>query len=92
MSKSCVPNKDFVFTFSTENYHLPNYIFGRTDISSSAMLSFIPKFCDLNIDDAYKASINGTPYETDIDNVKGDYIFLIDRSGSMKGDKMEKAK
>jgi hypothetical protein len=45
---------------------LPNYVFGRTDVSSSAMLSFIPKFCNLAVDDAYKASVKGTPYESEI--------------------------
>jgi len=59
MTKSCVPNKDFVFTFTTEDYQLPSYVFGRTDAGSTAMISFIPKFCTLNIDDAYKASVEG---------------------------------
>jgi len=62
MTDACVPNKDFVFSYTTENYELPNYVFGRTDVSSSAMLSFIPKFCTLTLDDAYKASVKGTPY------------------------------
>lgn len=35
------------------------------------MISFIPKFCDLNVNDAYQASITNTPYEVDIDNAKG---------------------
>ena len=65
---------------------------GKTDASSSVMLSFIPKFCSLDINDAYKASIEKTPYETDLDSAKGDYIFLLDRSGSMGGSRIEKAK
>ncbi len=28
-----------------EDFHLPNYVYSRNDISSSLMLSFIPKFC-----------------------------------------------
>jgi len=49
------------------------------------MLSFIPKFCTLNISDAYKASVAGTPFEGDIDAAQGEYVFLLDRSGSMDG-------
>jgi hypothetical protein len=49
------------------------------------MLSFIPKFCSLTLDDAYKASFKQTPYEVDLDSAKGEYIFLLDRSGSMEG-------
>jgi hypothetical protein len=60
-------------------------VFGRTDVSSSAILSFIPKFCSLSIDDAYKASVKGTAFESDIDSAKGEYVFLLDRSGSMGG-------
>ena len=56
------------------------------------MLSFIPKFCPLSIDDAYRASVEGKGFETDIDRGKGEYIFLLDRSGSMGGARIEKAK
>jgi hypothetical protein len=64
MEKAAVPNKDFVFSYTTEDFQLPSYVFGRTDCSSSAMLSFIPKFCSLNLDDAYKASVAGSAVET----------------------------
>lgn len=66
MTEASVPNKDFVFTYTTEDFQLPSYVYGSTDVSSSAMLSFIPKFCSLNLDDAYKASVAGTAFETDI--------------------------
>jgi hypothetical protein len=88
----CVPNKDFVFSYTTENYELPNYVFGRTDSSSTAMLSFIPKFCTLSISDAYKASVEGKTLEGEIDSARGEYVFLLDRSGSMSGGRIEKAK
>jgi uncharacterized protein with von Willebrand factor type A (vWA) domain len=71
---------------------MPSYVYGSTDVSSSAMISFIPKFCSLNLDDAYKASVHGKSYETDIENAKGEYVFLLDRSGSMGGKRIEKAK
>lgn len=71
LDKECLPNKDFVFTYTTENFEQPSYVLGRTDISSTAMISFIPKFCQLSINDAYQASLTGTPYETDIENARG---------------------
>jgi uncharacterized protein with von Willebrand factor type A (vWA) domain len=52
------------------------------------MLSFIPKFCTLQIDDAYKASIENKPSEVEVSNAKGDFAFLLDRSGSMEGTKI----
>lgn len=71
---------------------MPSYVLGKTDCSSTVMLSFIPKFCTLNIDDAYKAEIANKGYETDIASANGEYIFLLDRSGSMGGNRIEKAK
>lgn len=46
------PNKDFVFIYTIEDFHLPSLVFGRTDNSSTAMLSFIPKLSELDIPDA----------------------------------------
>ena len=92
MAGSSVPNKDFVFSFTTENFELPSSVFGKTDSGSTAMLSFIPKFCNLNLDDAYKASIAGKKVDVNIENAKGEFVFLIDRSGSMGGSRIEKAK
>ena len=92
MTGSSVPNKDFVFSFTTEDFELPSSVIGRTDSESTAMLSFIPKFCNLNIDDAYKASIAGKKVDVNIENAKGEFMFLIDRSGSMGGSRIQKAK
>ena len=64
---------------------MPSCVLGRSDNSCTAMLSFVPKFCTLALDDAYKASVAGKDFETDIDNAKGEYVFLLDRSGSMSG-------
>ena len=57
MPQSQVPNKDFTFVYTTEDFHLPSYVLGNTDTSSTVMLSFIPKFCTLNLTDAYKAEV-----------------------------------
>lgn len=78
--------------YTTEDFHLPSFVQGKTDTSTTVMLSFIPKFCDLNITDAYKSYLEQKPYETDIEKVKGDFVFLLDRSGSMGGTRITKAK
>lgn len=55
MEKIEKPNKDFIFLYTTENFHLPSCVIGGTDSSTSVMLSFIPKFCSLNVDDALRS-------------------------------------
>jgi hypothetical protein len=92
MANAETPNKDFTFVYTTEDFHLPGYVLGNTDVSSTVMLSFIPKFCTLDVNDAYKASIANKSYDTDMSTAKGDYIFFLDRSGSMQGTRIEKAK
>jgi hypothetical protein len=44
-------------TFATEDFQMPSYVLGGNDFSSTVALSFIPKFCSLNLDDAYRASV-----------------------------------
>lgn len=56
------------------------------------MVSFIPKFCNLNLEDAKQQAFKLKDFETDIDSAKGEYIFLLDRSGSMDGKRINKAK
>ena len=85
MNNACLPNRDFVFSYTTEDHQFPSTVLGRTDAGSTAVLSFVPKFCELSIDDAYRASVGGKVIETDIGNARGEYIFLLDRSGSMSG-------
>ena len=71
MDKVNKPKKDFFFTFTTEEFHLPNYILSNNDASSTILLSFIPKFCQLSVDDAYNASIEGKKVETELSIAKG---------------------
>ncbi len=85
MANAEIPNKDFTFVYTTEDFHLPGYVLGNTDVSSTVMLSFIPKFCTLDVNDAYKASLANKSYDTDMSTAKGDYNFFLDRSGSMQG-------
>ena len=57
LAKEEKPNVDLSLLFTVEDFHLPSYVLGRTDVSCTAMLSFIPKFCELSLDDAMKASL-----------------------------------
>lgn len=67
---------------------MPSYIVGKSDTSSTVMLSFIPKFCSLSINDAYKAEVENKSYEVDMGAARGDYVFFLDRSGSMEGSRI----
>ena len=49
--------RDFVFMYTTEYFEQPSYSLGRTDAGTSVMVSFIPKFCQLNLDDAKRAAL-----------------------------------
>ncbi len=50
-------SKGFSLIYTTEDFELPSYTLGRTDAGSSVMVSFIPKFCSLDIKDAELAAI-----------------------------------
>lgn len=56
------------------------------------MLSFVPQFAQLEVNDAYNMHAKGRPLEYDMESAKGEYVFLLDRSGSMSGTRIEKAK
>ena len=56
------------------------------------MVSFIPKFCELNLEDAKAQAITSEKFETDLDSARGEYIFLLDRSGSMSGNSIIQAR
>jgi uncharacterized protein with von Willebrand factor type A (vWA) domain len=58
---------------------------GKNDANTTVMVSFIPKFCPMAIDDALNASGIKSNFEVDIEHVRGEYVFLLDRSGSMDG-------
>ena len=85
----------FSFRYSTEDFALPSYTLGRTDAGSTVMVSFIPKFCALDLKDAELAASKAGEtegLETDMDAVRGEYVFVLDRSGSMSGEPIERAK
>ena len=59
------------------------------------MISFVPDFANLELEDAYKAQISSTDkgdFLADLDSAPGEFVFVLDRSGSMDGKRIEKAK
>lgn len=76
-------NKDFSFIYTTDHFLLPSFVLGRNDINTTVMVSFIPKFCQMSLEDAEKAAINDEDFDVEMDAVRGEYIFLLDRSWSM---------
>jgi uncharacterized protein YegL len=73
------PEKDFILQFFTADMHVPRGVVQVVNHSYIGMFSFIPRFLE-----------NGECPE-DIEGC-GDFIFLLDRSASMRGAKMKMAK
>ena len=57
------------------------------------MVTFLPYFSNLSIDDAMRVQLsNDEKFDVDMKSSRSEFIFLLDRSGSMWGERMEKAK
>ena len=72
--------------------HKPSVVLSDSDSHTQGLVSFVPNFFNLNMQEAIK-SVN---LEKDIplrmNKVKGEYLFLLDRSYSMDGTRIVKAK
>ncbi len=64
----------------------------QTDNNTQAIVSFIPKFSSLTLDNAENLSKKEKEIEYSMSTIKGEYIFFLDRSGSMDGSRIETAK
>ncbi len=56
------------------------------------MLSFIPKFNQEPLKDSQLAAMKSDEFDADMDEARGEFIFLLDRSGSMSGNRMNMAR
>lgn len=93
-NKFNVPNKDFVLLFNNGKEREPSCLVTPSKTGYTAMLTFFPKFEQSSADQNYEALVQGqeVKYDADMANTRGEYIFLLDRSGSMEGERIEMAK
>lgn len=57
---------------------------GSNGKSSTVQVSFIPKFSKLkNLEEAYGYAKDNREEQVDLESVKGEFVFILDRSGSM---------
>ena len=54
LAKESIPNKDFVFVYTPENFELPTYVVGENEDSTTIMASFIPKFSEVKPEEGYR--------------------------------------
>lgn len=73
------PTQDFMLQFNTLDCHVPKAVVQSVNNGYVGMFSFIPKYLD-----------EGEASE-DIEGC-GEFVFLLDRSASMRGSKMKMAK
>ena len=87
-----VPNKDFIFVYSTGDMSTPFSLVGQSEDSTTAVLTFLPKFTSIDSKKAYELETQGKELDFDLKSARGEYIFVLDRSGSMLGTRVERAK
>lgn len=91
-----IPNKDFVLVHQTKNmFELRSCLNEHPKLKNyCGMVTFIPDVEEESNDQVYNnfsSSTSGSNL-TDLNKFKGEFIFLIDRSGSMYGKRIETAK
>ena len=88
--------KDFILLFSNGNENKMDYVLTPFEDGYCAMVNFVADFdTEISANQAYDSLITAKePAKTQhsMSTVRGEYIFLIDRSGSMSGGKMQRAK
>ena len=91
------PNKDFVLLYNNGRVHTPQTMISTHENTFGFSTSFILNFQDLALNDEFNQSYpggtgEGNHNEIDVGSQKGEFIILIDCSGSMMGDRISLAK
>lgn len=90
-------NRNFDLLFSYETINAPNARLAKNDKGFCAMIDFLPRYDDEPLEDAIKAAKTDQEKSAPIKDINmmtatGEFLFLLDRSGSMSGDRIEMAK
>jgi len=90
--KTHKPDRDFVLIFGTDEIWKPKAVLSRSIQGKyAAMISFIPEFNQEELDDCKMAALKSNDFDADMDAAQGEFIFVLDRSGSMSGTRMKMA-
>ena len=93
-----LPNKDFTLIFRYASINETNCLLSQIDdiqYPYCSMVSFFPNFNDSNDEDTFQAIMKDSVkdnYEVNLLKAKGEFIFILDRSGSMSGHRIDMAK
>ena len=90
-----VPNKDFVLLYQTENmFELKSLLYKHPTLGNyCGLVSFVASLDDDSSDKTYdQVTASSVGNSIDFGDVKGEFIFLIDRSGSMYGQRIATAR
>ena len=103
-SSAVVPNKDFVVYFRTQNTHAPSTILAEHSQYANdyvLLMSFLPELNTLGLDTVQQKietgdegflELNRLVLEQDRQSSRAEFIFVVDRSGSMYGDRIQNLK
>ena len=88
-------NKTFRVLLSFANISVPTYRLASNDQGYCIKVDFLPLFAEETLDDAIiamKKDQNANLDDINVLSATGEFIFLIDRSGSMSGERISMAK
>lgn len=96
-NKTYYPKKDFVLLYSNGKESVSDYVLTPFEDGYCAMVTLLPgKDSKVSLEDQYEkaAKVKSTEEKETptLNTVRGEYIFLIDRSGSMTGERIVMAK